>query len=177
MEATRRLRESYPDAPIYVRSRVASDGEELVAAGATEIVVEAVEGAVRFSSLLGVETEATDKKLRTISAAGGGLDFGSYSGSAASRAYTEGELSSLAMTCSLSMGQVVNLYDVYQTLDVDDDGEVELEEIRGFMMRMSNTPVDDDALATWLKEADADGDGTVSFTEFVRVSGKANQLA
>ena len=43
-------------------------------------------------------------------------------------------------------------------------------------MRMSTTPIDDVALSAWMAEADADGGGTLSFSEYVRISAKTPGL-
>ena len=64
LEATRRLRDAYPSAPIFARGRTALDAEALLQAGATEVVVESVEAAVRFATLLGTPAEAADSLLR-----------------------------------------------------------------------------------------------------------------
>jgi len=64
LESTQRLREAFPNAPIYVRARTALEAEPLLQAGATEVVVEAVEAVVRFGSLLGADADATDALLR-----------------------------------------------------------------------------------------------------------------
>ena len=50
---------------VRVRVRVSvSDAEALLQAGATEVVVESVEAAVRFATLLGTPAEAADSLLR-----------------------------------------------------------------------------------------------------------------
>ena len=64
LEATRRLRDAYPSASIFARGRTALDAESLLQAGATEVVVESVEAAVRFATLLGTPAEAADSLLR-----------------------------------------------------------------------------------------------------------------
>ena len=167
LEATRRLREAFPSTPIYVRSRVAQEGEALLEAGATEVVVEAVEAAVRFSELLGVETDATDSLLRALPAE-------RSAGSVAP--YTDDQMTGLASECGLSVTEVRKLYDVFSTLDADDDGEVGLSELRDMLMRMSITPIDDEALSMWMADADEDGGGTLSFEEYVRISAKSTSL-
>ena len=40
----------------------------------------------------------------------------------------------------------------------------------------SVAPIDDDALVEWLRGADADGDGGISFPEFVQVAAGAQSL-
>jgi len=64
LEATRRLRDDFPAAPIFVRAHNALEAEPLLQAGATEVVVEAVESVVRLASLLGARADTADAVLR-----------------------------------------------------------------------------------------------------------------
>ena len=61
------------------------------------------------------------------------------------------------------------LYDGFATLNRNDDGEVDLGAIRDMLVRVSVTPIDDDALKEWMAEADSDGNASISFFEYVRV--------
>jgi len=121
LEATRRLREAFPDTPIFVRSRTKIESEDLLEAGATEIVVEAVEAAVRFAELLDVCDATARKLLRTLPESSATAEL--YR---AERAVdlTDFELDALATECGLTVSQVLKLYDVFITLDANDDGEV-----------------------------------------------------
>lgn len=68
---------------------------------------------------------------------------------------------------------MLSLYEVYSSLDADGSGDVSLAEVQERMMRQRMCVgdrcvlVDDDDLSKWMLAADADGDGTVSFAEFV----------
>jgi len=65
LEATRRLREALPSVPIVVRARTENAATPLLLAGASEVVVEAVESAVRIATLLGVGgAQSSDTLLR-----------------------------------------------------------------------------------------------------------------
>ena len=171
LEATRRLHDAYPAVPIYVRSRVASEAEALLQAGASEVIVEAVEAAVRISALLQVDAplrpSASESRLRS-------LDRSLLP--PPGPPYTMDERSALADTAGISITEVDELYKVFVTLDTDDDGDATLEEVRDVLMRTSVAPIDDDALVEWLRGADADGDGGISFPEFVQVAAGAQSL-
>ena len=148
------------------------------AAGADEVVVEAVEAAVRFSQLLDVESAASDAALRALSPLARD-DAGLLLGGAADDVappYTEDELRDLAEKAQLRVAQVVSLYAVFATLDANDDGEVSAAEVREAMMRTSAVPIDDEALSGWVSDADADGGGSVDFFEFVRFSAQASSV-
>lgn len=173
LEATRRLREKFPDTPIYVRSHVANERDELLEAGATQVVVENLEAAVQMSGLLGVDRDAREM-LRQCPADNEGVDFAWPAGQP--MPFSEGEIRDIASECGISISQVVALFEVYTSMDENDDGEVELAEIRDMLMRMSGAPIDDEALESWMAEADADGSGTLDFAEYVRISSKASSM-
>ena len=164
LEATRRLRDSFPAAPIYACARSVQEGEALSQAGATEVVIEPVEAAVRFSNLLGVESEQTDAKLRALPSLDEFLLLPEDA-----LPFTQDEIEVLAQEAQTSTSEVIELYRVFRTLDANDDGEVGLDEIRDVLMRTSSTPIDDEALRGWMTVADADGGGKLSFDEFLRV--------
>lgn len=72
-----------------------------------------------------------------------------------------------------SEAEVLSLYDVYSSLDADGSGDVSLSEVQQKMMQTrvcvgdQCVMVNDEAMNDWLLAADADGDGTVNFAEFV----------
>ena len=198
LETTRRLRESFPDAPILVRARTALDAETLLQAGATDVVVEAVESVVRFASLLGSRKGAAESLLRTPAegaaaepgsgsggngGGGGGAGGGGGGGAATSAAssaaakppFAEEELEALAAECGITRAQIDSLYAAFALLESNEEGEVGLEAIRGMLMRVGVGPaVEDDALGKWMAEADRDGSNSLSFFEYVRVETQAS---
>jgi len=159
LEATRRLREAYPDSPIYVRGGTALVAETLLEAGATEVVVEAVEATVRFASLLGVGVDTAALLRRE---------------EAKVLPYSKDKLETLAAECGLTYAQVCRLYDGFATLKANDEGEVELSAIRDMLRRVSMTPIDDEALNAWMVEADSDGNSSLSFEEYVRLDARVD---
>jgi len=181
LEATSRLREAFPAAPIYVRARTASDAEPLLAAGATDVVVEAVESVVRLASLLGAGAETADTLLRAPLSTTGGLGGGGgrWGGSSSRLPYPEEELESLAEECGITRTQIGALYDGWALLEANDDGEVELGAVRAMLEGSAAdllTPIEDDTLddelERWMADADGDGSNTLSFFEYVRVDAR-----
>ena len=163
LEATRRLHEYFPDAPVFVRAPTALEAEPLLQAGATEVMVEAVESAVRLASLLDTCVDAAGTLLRAPLAS---------ADAAAERAlpYPEGELDDLAAECGISRAQVGRLYDGFAMLEPNGEGEVELRAMRDTLARVGVGPSADDELdAWWVAQAGRDGSNTLSFFEYVRV--------
>ena len=67
------------------------------------------------------------------------------------------------------LAQVRNLWSVFASIDADGSGEVDVEEMQAVLMRsrVSGDAALDDSFGSWLDNIDADGDGTISFSEFV----------
>jgi hypothetical protein len=180
LEATRRLRDAFPEAPIFVRARTAADAEALLQAGATEVVVEAVESVVRLATLLGAGTDAAGALLRaplTISASSGaagsggsGVGGGVGGGGGGSRLpYADAELDELASECGLTRTQIGKLYDGYTMLAPNANGEVEMSAVREMLARAGKPgPIMPPELERWMRQADLDGSNTLSFFEYVR---------
>jgi len=176
LEATGRLREAFPAAPIYVRARWAEEAPALMQAGATDVVFENVETSLRLSSLLGVGTAQLGAAEVGLLSRLRALPSASADATGEASPYSPEELTRLAEVCGASVSQVEALYRVFTTLDADASGEVEKSEIRDMLGRLSANPIDDASLDQWMAEADADGSGTVDFEEYVRVSVKASSL-
>ena len=169
LETTRRLREAFSDTPIFVRARTAVDAEQLLQAGATEVVIEAVESVVRFASLVsayaaGVETANSLTRVRSSSSRPGGKQQGDLP------PYPEEQLDRLAAECGITRSQICRLYDGFVLLESNEDGEVELTSIRDMLSSVGVASVDnDETVAAWMAEADQDGSNALSFFEYVRV--------
>ena len=110
-------------------------------AGATEVVIEAVESVVRFAALLGTRVEAVDSLLRlplaTMSSGDGGSSRRTAAGDApgSKLPYPEEELESLAAECGITSSQIGRLYAGFAMLEPNDDGEVDFAALRGVLMR------------------------------------------
>ena len=186
LEATRRLRAAYPQAPIIVRARTMLDCEPLLQAGATEVVVESVETTVRVASLLGatgdtagalLRTPGTSSAAVTVDSADGDLWGGGPSGRAPADAtlppFPRDQLEALAAECGITLTQVNELYSGFATLEANGNGDVTLDAVREMLMRVSVAPIDEAALLMWMTEADTDGSNCLSFFEYVRIDTKA----
>ena len=161
-------------------ARTAADAEALLQAGATEVVVEAVESVVRLATLLGAGTDAADALLRaplTISASSGaagsggsGVGGGVGGGGGGSRLpYADAELDELASECGLTRTQIGKLYDGYTMLAPNANGEVEMSAVREMLTRAGKPgPIMPPELERWMRQADLDGSNTLSFFEYVR---------
>ena len=173
LEATRRLRDAYPDAPIFARGRTALDAESLLQAGATEGVVESVEAAVRFATLLGAPAEAADSLLRTpltaesllggpdylldgpIDQGGLRLAYGGLFGevSDAPPPYLAEQFGDLANEIGTTVEAVRELYGGFFALKANDDGEVELADVMNCELMNRDEPVDVAELQAWVAES------------------------
>jgi len=173
LEATQRLRDAFPEVPIYARARTVLDAEPLVRAGATETIVEAVEGAVRIAALLGITQSMANACLR-LPLATDDVNDPSAAPNIELPPYPVGELESLAVECGIALSQICQLYEGFAEFDANDKGEVELQAIRQMLVRTSVTKLDEEALGAWMAAADTDGSSSLSFFEFVRVSAQVD---
>lgn len=69
LSATLRLAAAFPGVDLFVRARSPAEAAELRQAGATDVVNEATEAAVRFGALLGLEEATVAARLRASLAA------------------------------------------------------------------------------------------------------------
>ena len=65
----------------------------------------------------------------------------------------------------------MKLYSIFEALGGNKDADVSVKDLEEFLARSSDVgPLDIEALDTYLKLVDEDGEGDLSFDEFVRVS-------
>ena len=185
LESTSRLRKAFPDAPIYVRTSRQQEADDLMEAGATAVVVETSESAVRFAKLLGLQDGAQDggmaQRLRGLP-----TSLTSSAGERWKPPYSKAELDDLAEEVGATLEVVLELYEGFASLEANDDGEVATSELRELLIRTSEAPMDDEALEAWRKQdlcvvgVDGEeicsfGDGppkaTANFFDFVRMWG------
>jgi Kef-type K+ transport system membrane component KefB len=169
LEATLRLHEAFPYAPIYVRAARLDNVDDLMKAGATKVVVETKTAAMAFQKLIGLEGLIKDRMVEAVA---------NLSGETPDLTYSESELTELAYMCDMSPEALAQLYDLYcTTANRNDDGYVELAELRDEMIRQRNKPIDDETFNNWLRYNDftlkwntgeATGVKWVSFADFVR---------
>ena len=174
-EATQKLKSAFPSSPVYTRARFKSELAELYGAGANEVVTETTETAAELAAfaLQAPETaialrNALQRRQRQESSEG-------ISGGVAEvrKGMADGVWEKLLERSGASEAEVLSLYDVYSSLDADGSGDVSLSEVQQKMMQTrvcvgdQCVMVNDEAMNDWLLAADADGDGTVNFAEFV----------
>lgn len=187
LEATKRLRDGFPESPIIVRAARKDRVEALMQAGATEVVVESTYVAEGLSNVLDIITQGTsdfdrgsillqsvemlinEKNERTLPIPNEvGEDLANLL-----------ELTDLAEECGKSREELQKLYMLFSTSPIrNTDGKVQLAELRNELMRLNDAPLDDRGLAAWMGYDESlskwvTGDAEtqwVSFSEFVRFS-------
>ena len=173
LEATARLREGLPEGtPIYARvvSGQSVGRDELMEAGATDVVSERTEAAIRFGALLGAFEKGLDPeelRRRKIEGSAAMLNEQAIPG------LPEARLDDLAEEFGCERSDLIDLYQIFQTLpDEIGDQFHSVKELQDVFLRTAGEgPIDDDTLARWVELADFDrgGGGVLSFTDFARV--------
>jgi len=146
LEATTRLREAYPSVPIYVRAGRREFASKLMQAGATEVVV---------------ETEKLAESMRTLVSRYGDISIALIKDALLAQSVngkleqdlplTELELADLAYECNKTPEELKELYEIFSTsLDKNENGEVQLAELRDQLLKRRNQPMDDKSLAMWM---------------------------
>lgn len=168
LEATLRLREAFPNSPIYVRATRLEQVDGLMKAGATKVVVETRKVALAFQKLVGLEGAVRDRMMEAVE---------TITGEKHVLPYTESELTELAYMCDMSPEELAQLYELYSTSsNRNDNGHVQLAELRNELMRRRTIPLDDETLKGWMGYSEflskwVTGEAEVkwvSFPEFVR---------
>lgn len=171
LETTTRLREAFPETAIYARTVRQQEADELMAAGATAVVVETTESAVRFAKLLGLEDASKDVAalMRRVPSLGG--DAGQTQWSAP---YSQAELMDLADETGVSLERVLELYELFadlaSTSGVNDEGEVPKSAVRDLLILTDDAPMDDETLEGFMPLNSAAEGEFVGFFDFVRMS-------
>ena len=165
LECTSRLRKAFPATRIYVRTERQQEVEALTAAGATAVVVETTESAVRFADLLGLSDASTSSTVRrrpSLPTSAGSDEW------AFKPPYSEAELSDLAMEVGRSLDEVYELYQSFATLEMNDECEVARADVRDFLLLTASTPMDDADIEQFMPlQAFSDA---VGFFDFVRIA-------
>jgi Ca2+-binding EF-hand superfamily protein/voltage-gated potassium channel Kch len=173
LEAISRLRGALPpDTPIYARvcSGQALGRKELMQAGATDVVSERTEAAVRFGALVGA-IDAADgtgefrKRLAQLKKAATKADPTPQviPGIPADR------LQDMAEEFGCSLADMKRLYEIFSSVPEMEGQYVNIQQLRDVLLRTVNGPVDDEELEDWTESADREGGGQLSFVDFARV--------
>lgn len=172
LEATERLREALPNTPIYTRviSGQSLGKQELLNAGATDVVDERTEAALRFGVLLGAfrtNAEAAEMRAELVALAKGepDLSFQDIPG------LPEDRLVDLAEEFGCTQQDLVRLFKIFSSLpEIQDDKFVDVSDLRDVLLRTAGDgPIDDIALARWTELANSEGGSMLSFVDFARL--------
>lgn len=171
LEATSRLRESLPaGTPIYARcvSGQSLGREELIASGATDVVNERTESALRFAVLTGAVKDTTNFAQVRFAMSEQHESQPEYH---IIPGFEDSLISSLSEEFGCSRGELVDLHHVFSSLpNVDGDRFIDVSELSDVLLRIvGDGPIDDTALERWQKTADSEGGGKLSFVDFARV--------
>ena len=172
LEATARLHEAFPEAPIYVRASRLEKVNDLMRAGATSAVVETKKVALAFQKLIDLNGTIKERMSEAVERlCGDRIDL----------PYSESELTELAYLCDISPDALAKLYVLYSTtVNRNEDGHVDLAELRDEMLRQRNQPLDDESFNNWMdfdeytysEVESTKGVQWVSFPEFVRFAAR-----
>ena len=142
LEATRRLRDAFPDVPIYVRTVRLENVDALTKAGATKVVVETRKVAIAFRKLVSLDGAVKGRMTAVVN---------DLMGECKEIPCTESELTELAYLCDMDPEELGQLYEMYATsINRDNEDRVQLAELRDELMRRRNRPVDDETLKNWM---------------------------
>lgn len=178
ISATMRLRSCLPEGtPIYVYEGNSRIGPKLLEIGATEIIVEKTETSLRFASLLGAYTTNDEaSQLRELSMnriATKATDPEDDSESVIIPGMSEGLLIDLCEELDCSRKDVEELYVSFQAVLAENDNtdSVPISDMKDFVMRQSSDgPLNDSQIATCMSLEDEDGEGDITFIEYVRAT-------
>lgn len=85
--------------------------------------------------------------------------------------YQDSDLSNMMDETGLTRSELLKLYEIFESLGGNKETDVPLKVIEEFLARNSAVePIDMEALDRCCKKADEDGEGDLSFDEFVRIS-------
>jgi Kef-type K+ transport system membrane component KefB/Trk K+ transport system NAD-binding subunit len=160
-----RIRQALPNTKIYCRADDQGEYTDLLAAGADEVISESTEAVVRFGSLLNIcnDQERTDE-LR-------GKLLGINAGDEPIPGYSDDDIAEIVDRTGMDIQDIMKLYYIFESLGGNKDTDVSVKALEDFLARNSDIePLDIEALDTYLKLVDEDGEGDLSFDEFVRVS-------
>jgi len=172
MNVLERLRQTLPiETPIYARADNQRECQELLNAGASEVISETTEAVIRFGTLLDI----CPAPVKSIDFRKFMLTKSNFTNGKSKRdpvpGYSETALGDLQEEAGLSRRDIYKLYEIYASLGGFNDGDVSITELRDFLMRNSDhEPIDGDALTRCMEVVDRDGEGDLTFEEFVRIS-------
>jgi voltage-gated potassium channel Kch len=161
----RQLRLAFPGVPIISRARAPKEREALMEAGATSVLFESEEVAVQLSqavfSEVGKRLDVDSARLSIQDAANlarrdEGHDI-------------DADLDLLAMDSGFSRQEVIRLYRIFESADLDGNGEIDPFEAEEIIARASDIPMSQADFQEYMNILDADNSGRVCFEDFLSV--------
>ncbi|CAK0911025.1 unnamed protein product [Prorocentrum cordatum] len=159
----RQLRLAFPGVPVVSRARHPKERAALIEAGATSVLFESEEVAVQLSQAVFAEIGErldVDSARRAIQDAAGLRDEGSD---------IEADLDLLAMDSGFSRQEVIRLYRIFESADLDGNGEIDPFEAEEIIARASDVPMSQADFQEYMRTLDADNSGRVCFEDFLSV--------
>ncbi len=178
ISATMRLRSCLPEGtPIYVYEGNSRIGPKLLEMGATEIIVEKTETSLRFASLLGaVKTSDEASRLRELSMNRIAMKAEEKK-TLTIPGMSDGVLLDLCDELDCTRKDVEELYDSFQAVSVEtgNSDSVLIADLKDYLMRQSaDGPMNDAQMKTCLTLQDEDGEGDITFIEYLRATYNAD---
>lgn len=171
IDATMRLRACLPEGtPIYVYEGKSRIGQDLLDAGATEVISETIETVLRFGTLAGAcKTPEDVSRLRSLTFKNFGLIDSQENGEEPTvRGLSEQYLVDLADQVGVTKREIMEQWEFFNSIASDGDS-VSIEELKELLLRSgSNGPGDGAFLERCLDMEDEDGKGELTFAEYVR---------
>lgn len=180
ISATMRLRSCLPEGtPIYVYEGNSRIGPKLMDVGATEIIVEKTETSLRFASLLGAyKTSDEASQLRELSMNRINSNTPQDSDDDSETIIIPGISDQLLIDLCEELGctrkDVEELYVSFRAVAGEND-YVPISELKDYIMRQSSDgPMNDSQITTCMSLEDEDGEGDITFIEYLRANWNAS---
>jgi len=179
LDATMRLRSFLPEGtPIYVYGGKTNSEKDLIDAGATEVINETLESSLRFACLVGACKSSEDlSKLRNLAKEPFLVDnreaadaYSDENASSRVRYLSEEALLDLAEEVGCSQSFIDEQYELFKSVAGENDS-IQIDELRDYWMRQgTDGPTDGSQLEACLRMQDEDGEGRITFEEYVQAS-------
>jgi Kef-type K+ transport system membrane component KefB/voltage-gated potassium channel Kch len=169
LDATMRLRACLPeDTPIYVYEGNSRIGEELLEAGATEVISQTTETILRFGTLLGAcDSDEEMGRLRKLSMNATGMTIDPNGREILVHGLSDEALMDLADEIGISQRKLIKTWEDFNSI-ADDRDAVPISELKAMMMLSSEEPTDGENIDICLSVEDEDGRGELTFVEYAK---------
>jgi len=176
LQAVEQLHAAYPSVPILARARSEQEREKLLEAGAQTVLAEFSEVSCQLASTLAtdvyeqhIDTNEARRQLqegRAFAAAGQAAEPGQED---LGELPEDIDIDMIVMDSGMPRSEVMRLYKIFRSIDLDGSGEADFDEVRQLLARSSSSAVSDTQFEDWMDLLDADQSGAVDFEEFIAV--------